>query len=370
MRILMASLLAVAAVLSFPAVAAAQQQQQQQPRCPTRSFLSYGGLVYASEAIPASVTLGQGAELGAGTVDQPIGNDPCRRERVDVTVVRLGDLGPGVAAAVSGRPGVAFVLGARCSGYEEDERWDCLLNPLSLGGVDYTGQRYPVAGAAPLETGEPLGDGQLAGDTVQVVALEGVDSSLAVGVEDRPGEAFVAPFVCPYERFDEKPALDDLRRCLTGPMWFTFDPPGARIGEPLVANGDRPLPAELAGASVALARLLIAGDVVPQTFSGGVPIGALRAGSDGRPVLRFDAPDVEPGLYEAVVVCDGCEGRQPFPAGSVLIGPERGGGSSLPRILAIVLGLLVLGFGIASVLIWRRRRSSRRPPSKPEPEAP
>ena len=35
----------------------------------------------------------------------------------------------------SGRLGVAFVLGARCSGYEEDERWDCLLNPLSAAST-------------------------------------------------------------------------------------------------------------------------------------------------------------------------------------------------------------------------------------------
>ena len=71
------------------------------------------------------------------------------------------------------------------------------------------------------------------------------------------------------------------------------------------------------------------------------------------------------------MTCTGCAraygGRTEFPAGSVLIGPRRSG-SSGPRIVAIVLGLLVLVLGILAAVVFRRRR--RTPSTGSGPAAP
>jgi hypothetical protein len=352
--------LALAASAAFVAAAPAGAQT-----CPRQSFLEYGHLVYASVSVPGSARLGRGAPVGAGLLDSPTDDTGCRRRRDDVTVVRLAGVEPGAAVAVDGRTGVAFVLGARCSGYARAELWDCLRTPLRLGAVDYVGVRYPGS-AAGLPLGEPVGPAMLGDTPVQAVTLEGVDPAVAVGAEGHPGEAFVAPGVCPYERFSAAPTLDDLRRCLTGPVWLVFDPPGGRVGTSIVARPDRPMAAPLAGATVTLQRLRIGADVVPRNPTATAPIGAVRAGP-----LSFEIPDVEPGLYEAVVGCDGCAaafgGRTEFPAGARLVGPKESKGSSAPRIIAIALGLVVLALGVAAVVVYRR---SRRPPSGPAPAGP
>jgi hypothetical protein len=343
-------------LLAATAVLVGASPGHSQQGCPSGSFLAFGNLVYASETIPGSVSLAVGAELGGGTVDKPTGTDPCRRDREDATVVRLGELDASVAVGVAGMEGVAFVLGSRCSGYEKSERWRCLLEPLSFGGKLYTASRYPAGKT--LTHGDRLGPATLDDKDVHAVEIAGIDPEIAVAVEGRTGEAFVAPYVCPYERFAVDTVRDDLKRCLTGPTWLTFDPPGARVGEVIVATGDRPLPAELAGAPVALARLRIVADIVPRAFNGNPRIGTLTSGPDGRALLRFDAPEVAAGVYEAVVVCGRCEGRRRFPAGSVLIGPKAEG-SSGPRYVVIGAGLLIFALGITAVVVYRRNRRRR-----------
>ena len=242
--------------------------------CPTQTFLAFEHVVYAAEPVPASVSLAPGAVLGEGTLDRPTGSDACQREQEDVRVVLAGGLDPGVAVAVEGRPGSVFVLGGRCSGYEGDERWTCILQPLRFQGVGYAGVRAP-ADAPELPLGEALGDAELGGQGVAAVRIEGVDPAVAVAVEGRPREAFLAPDACPYERFGAETLSDDLRRCLAGPGWLVFDPPGARVGVEVVAYLDRALRPELEGAAVELVQLNALGDVVPRDRSGAVRIGTL-----------------------------------------------------------------------------------------------
>ena len=69
---------------------------------------------------------------------------------------------------------------------------------------------------------------QLGDTAATAVAIDGVDPAVAIGIEGRPSEAYVAPGVCPYERFANEAVGDDLKRCLTGLVWLVFDPPGAR----------------------------------------------------------------------------------------------------------------------------------------------
>ncbi len=324
--------------------------------CPTATFLGYGHVVYAAEPIPSSVSLAPGAALGKGVLDAPISEDGCKRKQEHVSVLRIGELDPSVAVAAEGAPASIFVLGSRCSGYPAAERWTCLLQPLAFRGVSYTGARYPAGGK--LEPGATLGEARLGGRSVTAVELDGVDPAVAVGVDGRPGEAFVAPGVCPYERFAEDQALDNLRRCLQGPLWLVFDPPGAKAGKKIVARADRPVPTALAAAPVVLARLLVAADAVPADMTSAVPVGALAA--DG--TLAFTVPDVEKGLYEAVVTCKACAqssgGRSTFPLGSVLVIGKKAGSTSA-RVVSLAVGVLVLALGILSIVIWRKGRRGR-----------
>ncbi len=182
---------------------------------------------------------------------------------------------------------------------------------------------------------------------------------MAVGIEDRPGLAFVAAGVCPYERFANEEAFDDLRRCLEAPVWLVFDPLAASPGATVTASADRPLPSELAGASVALAALESPADQVPADLSGAMPVGSLEPGTDGRARLSIVLPEVEQGFYEAVVTCEPCGpafgGRTIFPAGSVFVfGEPESKGSGNSRIVGIVVGALFFALAALAIVAWRR----------------
>lgn len=361
-RLLLFALLAVASILACAGPASAQE-------CPTATFLSHDHLVYASEPIPASASLAPGASLGEGTIDEPTDETGCKRQREDVSVVRLGDVDPAVAVGVEGRPGLIFVLGARCAGYEGDARTDCLLQPLVFRDVSYTRARYPAqpppVGAVP--AGEPLGSAELDGESVTVVSLEGIDPALAVGVEGRASEAFVAPGICPYERFSNEGRQDDLLRCLKGPVWLVFDPVGAKPGEEITARSDRPLRPELQGAEVSLVRLSEVADIVPEDRSEAVAIGTLTPDESGRVTLPFTVPELEEGLYEAVVGCEPCGealGATVFPSGSVVVFEGQKGSSARPVLLAG--GGLMFAFLALAIVAWRRGWHRRQPAPPPD----
>jgi hypothetical protein len=353
------SLLAVAAAsLVAPGTTAAAD-------CPTTSFLRYGYLVYASKAVPDGVSLPRGAALGTGVADDPVESPAddakCGREQADVELLRLAGVDPKVAVAVSGRPGSVFVLGGRCSGFAGDSFWACLTEPVTVSGTAFTGVAYPPgADRSELPLGRSLGTVQLGGEPANAVAIDGVDPAVAIGIEGRPSEAYVAPGVCPYERFANEAAGDDLKRCLSGPVWLVFDPPGARVGEPIVAHTDREVDGPAAGAAIQVVRATTTADVVPDNTVGGPEIATLPAGPAGTEI-EFDVPDVAEGVYEAVVVCDGCAsafgGRTDFPVGS-LVAFERG--SQLGKVIALVIVALFIVLAVASIVLWRRGYAFKR----------
>jgi hypothetical protein len=345
----------VAAVAAAVAGLVAGQPSDADPACPTATFLSFEHVAYISRTIPPGVTISAGSALGSGSVDRPASPDGCKRERGSVQVLTAGPLEPGVAVLVQGRPRTLFVLGRRCDNLVGPPYWNCLLRPLVLENRRYTGTSYPhrpsPQGKVPLAGS--LGRATLDGRTVTVRRIVDVDPSLAVGVSDRPSEAFLVASVCPYEVFSNRPAFDDLLRCLRSPVWFTFDPPGGQVGETVVARSDRELDSQVAGAGVSLVRLPIVADFVPTRSSAPVPIG--RVGSE----LTFDVPDVPAGLYEAVVSCPRCPaaagGEALFPAGSILV-TEKAKTSVGIRIVSYALtGALVVAAVIA-FRFWRRRR--------------
>jgi hypothetical protein len=327
-------------------------------KCPTETFLSFDHLAYAATSLPATARIEAGARLGPGIVDEPNEPSGCRRRRESLGVVRAAGIDPRVAVMVEGRRGTLFVLGARCAGYEGAEKWQCLLHPLAFGGRLYTGTRYPERpgpqGQVPLA--QPLGEADLDGRTVTVLRIDGVPASLAVGVKGRPSDAFLAPGVCPYEGFENTPAEDDLLRCLRSPVWFTFDPPGGRAGDPVTARSDRPVVAELAGATISLVRLPRVADFVPSDRSSAVRVGAPRS------KFRLTLPDVPPGLYEAVVSCPQCAsndaGTNQFPAGSILITGKAKTSVGI-QIVTYVLGILVLASVMVAALFFIRNRRRR-----------
>jgi len=331
-------------------------------KCPTETFFSFDHLAYAATSFPAAAGIEAGARLGPGIVDEPSEPSGCKRRRESLGVVRAAGIDPRVAVMVEGRRGTLFVLGARCAGYEGAQRWQCLLHPLAFGGRQYTGTRYPERpgpqGQVPL--GMPIGEAELDGRPVTVLRIDGVPTSLAVGVKGRPSDAFLAPGVCPYEGFENTQAEDDLLRCLRSPVWFTFDPPGGRAGDPITARSDRSLVAELAGATISLVRLPRVADFVPSDRSSAVRVGAPRS------KFRLTLPDVPPGLYEAVVSCPQCasidEGKTRFPAGSILVTGKAKTSVGI-RIITYVLGVFVLASIFAAAVIFRRNR--RRRPSEP-----
>ncbi len=356
---------AVAALLAACALLAGAAQGQ---GCPTTVFLSYDGLVYAAEPVPDSVSLPYGDGLGPGVVDAPVSEDGCKREREESTVVRAGELDPGVAVRVEGWGESLFVLGARCAGYEDAARWSCLLEPLSFRGQVYTGARYgspPADGR--LAPAGALGEAELAGEAVAVSAIEGIDAAVAVAVEGRPGEVFVAAGACPYERPAAEAADDDLARCLRAPVWLVFDPLGALAGSTVAARADRATPPELAGAEVSLVRLDGSADIVPDDLAGAASIG--RLDPDGRPSPEFTIPDLPAGLYEAVVTCERCAGSlggTVFPAGSLLVfavEEASEGGSSGMKWIAGGIGVGFFFLLVASAVLWRKGWGRRPRPS-------
>ena len=359
-RVLVALILCLVATLAHEDVARAQE-------CRTQSFLLHDGLVYASDDVLAGAAA-PGAAIGEGEIDRPVSEDGCEREHAQVSVLRAGDLDPAVAVAVEGAPGVVFLLGGPCAGYEGDARRECVLAPLRFEGRSYTGSRYPSGGGG-VALGAELGQAKLAGATVTAVRIDGVDPSVAVGVAGRPDEAFLAPGICPYQRFAATEEADDLRRCLEAPFWLAFEPLGARYNEEVVGRSDRVIHEDAEGATVSLVRLETAtADIAPDDLSGAVPIGAVVLDDAGRVTVRFAAPDVEQGLYEAIVSCEACAasfgGQTTFPAGSLIVFERRG--SSGPKIVLLGLGALFVVALVASVVMWRRgwrfkrRRRGRR----------
>ncbi|MGI8606789.1 MAG: hypothetical protein ACR2L0_06510 [Gaiellaceae bacterium] len=325
--------------------------------CPKQTFLSFGGYAYVAQALPASTGIEAGATLGNGTLDEPTSADGCKRRRESVSVRKAGGIESRVAVMVFGLQPI-FVLGSRCDGFEGDEHWRCLLQPVVFEGRRYTGVRYPRS-PGPRRTvahGRPLGRAEAGGSAVTVVRIPRVPASVAVAVAGRPNDAYVAPGVCPYESFENASPRDDLRRCLESPVWFVFDPPGAAAGDLIVGVADRPLPPQLADATVSLVRLPAATDAVPKNRAGSVSVGRVR------PKLRLTVPDLPASLYEAVVSCSRCAasygGKTVFPAGSFLVG-EPTKGSSGVRAVSIALAAGVLVLAAASVVFWRRGRRRR-----------
>jgi hypothetical protein len=335
--------------------------------CPTATFLRFDHVAYLSKSIPPGVEIPAGSALGSGSVDQPASSDGCKRRQDSVHVLTAGSLEPGVAVLVQGRPRTLFVLGRRCDDHVEAAYWDCLLRPLVFEGRRYTGTGYP---SQPSPQGRvrltgSLGRATLNGTEVTVRRIEGVDPTLAVGVSSRPSEAFLVASVCPYEGFSNKPAFDDLLRCLRSPAWFTFDPPGGQVGETVVARSDRTLGSQVVGAGVSLVRLPIVADFVPEQGSASALIG--RVGNE----VSFQVPDVPAGLYEAVVSCPSCTeaagGQSLFPAGSILIEEKAKTSRGIQVVSYVLLGAFVLA-AVLAIVVWRRRRRSDVDASSPGSE--
>jgi hypothetical protein len=362
-----AARIAAAAAAAAVAGLGGGQTAHGQSACPTATFLQFDHVAYLAKAIPSGVEIPAGPALGSGSVDQPASSDGCKRRRDTVQVLTAGPLEPGVAVLVRGRPRTLFVLGRRCDELVGQPYWDCLLRPLVFEGRRYTGTGYPSQpsprGRVPLR--ESLGRATLNGKDVTVRRIEGVDPTLAVGVSGRPSEAFLVASVCPYEGFSNKPAFDDLLRCLQSPVWFTFDPPGGQVGETVVARSDRNLGSQVVGAEVGLVRLPIATDVVPNKGSAPAPIG--RVGTE----VSFQVPDVPAGLYEAVVSCPSCAeatgGQSLFPAGSILIEKKTKTSTGIRVVSYGLTGAVVLAAALAFV-VWRRRRRSDAGASSPGSE--
>jgi hypothetical protein len=365
-RLLYCVLAAAAMALISTGTAAAQE-------CSGPALMLFQQAVYSEEPAPSGELPERGATLGSGRLAFLSEENGC--EPRTVTVVALADIARDLAVAVDGRPDSVFILGARCAGYEGEERARCILEPLAYDGSSYSGARYPV-GTSParLVFGDPVGAGKLAGENVTIARIDGVDPSVGVGVDGRPGEAFVAAGACPYERFATEEAEDDLLRCLQGPLWLVFDlerPPAARVGESITAHADRAVAELVEGATVSLAPGQGGADVLPSSLSEALEVGTINVGPDGSVSLPITVPDVETGVYQAIVTCEACgteyDGQTHFPAGSLAIVAEEG--SSGPRVVGIVIGALLFVAIIGSVIAWRRgwlRIGSRKRPQEPD----
>ncbi|MFN8188371.1 MAG: hypothetical protein U0R69_14975 [Gaiellales bacterium] len=348
---------------------AAQARAGEQQRCPEQSYLQFGDVYYGSQPVPATVTLPRGERLGRSEVDQPGGTDTCKREHIETDVFAIQGVDPSLAVIATGASSPGFVLGARCGGFDEAGLWACILNPLAYEGVSYTAIRYPdgVLPAGRLDPGDELGDGSLADGQVAVRALVGIEPAAAVAVADRPGEVYVAPGVCPYERPNENTALDDLARCLAAPIWLTFVPLGAGPGDTVHARGDRSAAPDLDGAPVGLVEVSSPTDALPDDLKGLIPIGTLERAADGTVSLTFTVPDLPEGFYETVVQCDACAeaygGQTRFPAGSVPVlakSQEKSGSQSAKVVYIVVFSLFIAALVGAIGLFLRGRRRRRR----------
>ncbi len=340
--------LAVAGALGFSSSAVAAT-------CPTASYLDYNHLAYAEVAIPPGVQLPPGQAVGTGALDHATTSNGCKRARQNVQVLSAGSVDPHVAVVVSGRPGTAFVIGQRCAGFTGSAYWDCLTKPLVWDGVQYTATSYPSTPppVGTLSLGAALGTASYHGSRVTLRRIQGVDPTLAVGISGQPSAAWVSPRTCPYSGFSNTPQYDNLLRCLGSPVWFTFDPPGNPAGAKVLAIADRPVTGPVAGATISLARLPLQADYVPAKAEL-VAIG--HVGSQ----VNLKVPDVDAGLYEAVVSCAQCSttgagSNGLYPAGSILVAA-----SSKSSTTALIVNYVILALVLFAVALGIRSRRRRR----------
>jgi hypothetical protein len=346
--LVLSALLVVGAFASSPPARAAS--------CPTQTFLEFNHLAYAAVRVPASASLAPGASVGGGTIDEPTSSNGCKRQTVSVTVRAAGSIDSHVAVFASGQPRIAFVIGARCVGFAGPAYWDCLAQPLLFDGHQFTATSYPTS-PAPQKTlplGTRLGTAQYHGRPVTVRRIDGVDPSVAVGISGQSSTAFLSPTTCPYSAFSNTAEFDSLLRCLQGPVWFTFDPPGTEAGGTVVARSDRPISSQVAGASISLVRVPVGADLVPADH------GSLTTLAHVAGQVNLQIPHLAPGLYETVVSCPGCASRSQtgatlFPAGSILV-TAKPKSSPAVRIISYALALAVV---IALILTLRTRKSRR-----------
>ena len=233
--------------------------------------------------------------------------------------------------------------------------WTCLLDPLVLGGEQYTAVGYPSSPAprGTLSLGAEIGKAEYHGQQVSVRRIDGVDPTVAVGISGRSSEAFLGPRSCPYSAFSNDPTYDDLGRCLRSPVWFTFDPPGAVAGATVVARSDRRLSTAVAGAPISLVIVPLVADYVPAHHGALLPVGHVAE------QVSLKIPNLPPGLYEAVIACAQCTpdaeaGGTLFPAGSILISAKP---QSSPAITAVSY---VLAFAFLAALFLTFRDRQRR----------
>jgi hypothetical protein len=325
--------------------------------CPTQTFLRFGDLAYAATSIPPTVSVAAGSNVGGGSVDGPSNGNGCRRQVNSVQVLRAGSIDPAVAVLVSGRPRTLFVIGHRCSGFAGQAYWDCLLAPLVFRGQQFTATSYPSTPAPrrTLPVGAALGTASYHGHRVTVRRIRGVEPAVAVALSGQPSTAYLSPRTCPYSGFSNSPRHDDLFRCLTSPIWFTFNPPGSQAGGTVLASGDRSLGPEVMGASISLVRLPVVADYVPANH------GTLRpVGNVAQQVSLHVPSNLASGLYEAVVTCPRCAstshgGTSMYPAGSILVTAKQKTSLGI-RIVSYVLTVAVIAAAILAFMTYRRRR--------------
>jgi hypothetical protein len=342
--------LVVAAAIASPASAASS--------CPTQTFLSYGHLAYEAIAIPSTVQVPGGSTLGNGTIDEPTSGNGCHRAQSSVQVQAVGSTQPQVAVLVRGRPHLAFVIGHRCDGLTGSAYWNCLLHPIVFRGQQFTATSYPLTPAPrrTLPLGSAIGIAQYQGRQVTVRGIQGIDPSLAVGISGQPSTAFLSPRACPYSGFSNSPQYDNLLRCLRGPVWYTFDPPGNEAGQSVVGRSDRSLVPAVQGASISLVRLPLVADYVPANHGNLVGVGQV---SDQ---VSIKIPDIPAGVYEAVVSCPRCGSGGVaglYPAGSILVTSQPKGDPIIKDISYVLLALVIVA-AILGFRTYRRRRAAMR----------
>lgn len=150
-----------------------------------------------------------GDRLGTGTrpacggpvvVDNELGTTTVERvPSQDVPVFALEGIDPSIAVGRSDRPDAIYLAPWRCFGYAGANDFErCLRSPLEYDGETYVGTKSPVR----LAQGPTLGAGTrqaccgVAAESPPVVALEGVDPRVAVGIADEPDAVYVARSRC------------------------------------------------------------------------------------------------------------------------------------------------------------------------------
>jgi hypothetical protein len=309
-------------------------------------------------AIPATVQVPAGATIGSGTIDEPTSGNGCRRVQNSVQVQAAGSIAPQVAILVRGRPRLLFVIGHRCQGFAGAAYWSCLLSPLVFQGHQFTATSYPLT-PAPRKTvalGPAIGVAQYQGRQVTVRGLQGVPTSIAIGISGQPSTAFLSPSACPYSGFSNYPQYDNLLRCLRSPVWYTFDPPGNEVGLTVVGRSDRSVTPAVQGAAISLVRLPLVADYVPANHGNLVGVGHVAD------QVSIKVPDVPAGVYEAVVSCPRCGPGGVaglYPAGSILVTAQPKTDPTF-RIISYVLGALVIVAAFLGFRTYRRRRAAMR----------